>query len=312
MLDLHRCLGMPIRIAIIGLGKIARQSHVPALERSPQFRLVAGADPAGRDWALPLFPDCETLLSHYGHELDAVAICTPPQLRTPIACQCVEAGLHVLLEKPPGTSLGETQALLDLAGQRAVTVYFSWHSRMNTAVGLAHDFLQTLPPWCFEAIWRENPHDWHAGQDWIWQPGGMGVFDAGINALSILTALSDSRWLVGAAQLEYDGQQMPIAAVLHLKTLAGHSGVLNLDWRGKFPQRWAFRIATAKGDLELTGGGSTLEGALQHVGDTNGEYDRIYQKFHTLICRRQCELDYEPLRLVADAFLLASRAADTG
>jgi len=35
--------------------------------------------------------------------------------------------------------------------------------------------------------WCENVRQWHPGQDWLWRPGGFGVFDPGINALSIIT-----------------------------------------------------------------------------------------------------------------------------
>jgi D-galactose 1-dehydrogenase len=42
-------------------------------------------------------------------------------------------------------------------------------------------------------IWREDVRVWHPGQDWIWQPGGLGVFDPGINALSIITHILPAR-----------------------------------------------------------------------------------------------------------------------
>jgi D-galactose 1-dehydrogenase len=41
--------------------------------------------------------------------------------------------------------------------------------------------------------WREDVRKWHPGQDWVFEPGGMGVFDPGINALSILTISCPSR-----------------------------------------------------------------------------------------------------------------------
>ena len=39
------------------------------------------------------------------------------------------------------------------------------------------------------STWKEDVRQWHPGQTWIWEAGGFGVFDPGINALSILTTL---------------------------------------------------------------------------------------------------------------------------
>jgi hypothetical protein len=40
-----------------------------------------------------------------------------------------------------------------------------------------------------EIVWHEDVRKWHPGQQWIWEPGGFGVFDPGINALSIATRI---------------------------------------------------------------------------------------------------------------------------
>ena len=41
--------------------------------------------------------------------------------------------------------------------------------------------------------WRESVRKWHPGQEWVWEPGGFGVCDPGINALSIFTKICRSR-----------------------------------------------------------------------------------------------------------------------
>src|SRR5690242_12126194 len=99
------------RIGIVGLGKITEDQHVPVLRKNAAFEIVAVASQRGltvpgvrdafRDWRGMLgLPD-----------LDAVAICTPPQARHAVARAALEAGKHVLLEKPPTNTLGE---LVDL------------------------------------------------------------------------------------------------------------------------------------------------------------------------------------------------------
>src|SRR5215216_3073043 len=99
---------MPIRIAIIGYGKIAKDQHVPSIAADPRFELAAVVSPrAPSDQDVPLFPTQSAMLEAMGGGIDAVAICTPPTVRLPIAAEAFAAGLDVLVEKPPATTLGE-------------------------------------------------------------------------------------------------------------------------------------------------------------------------------------------------------------
>ena len=89
----------PIRIAIIGFGKIAADQHVPSIAGNPRFELVASSSRSGEGVAQTFTDWREMLRTMEG--LDAVAITTPPSVRHEIARECILAGLHVLLEKPP-------------------------------------------------------------------------------------------------------------------------------------------------------------------------------------------------------------------
>lgn len=104
------------RIAIIGFGKIAHTQHVPAILANPSFRLVAAVSPRDTvDLGIPLFTTLTALLAERDLSLDAVAICTPPDARHDIAVQCLDAGLHLLLEKPVASSLGRPPTSPDAA-----------------------------------------------------------------------------------------------------------------------------------------------------------------------------------------------------
>ncbi|MEA3066064.1 MAG: D-galactose 1-dehydrogenase, partial [Sphingomonadales bacterium] len=73
---------MPIRIAIVGYGKIAKDQHVPSIAADPRFELAAVVSPrAACAEEAPLFPTTEAMLEAMGGELDAVAVCTPPTVR---------------------------------------------------------------------------------------------------------------------------------------------------------------------------------------------------------------------------------------
>ena len=115
-----------------------------------------------------------------------MSLCTPPQARYDDARLALEAGRHVMLEKPPGATLSEVHDLIDLAARRDVTLFATWHSRHAAAVAVTRDWLGGQGRSAsLDIIWKEDVRHWHPGQDWIWQAGGLGVFDPGINALSV-------------------------------------------------------------------------------------------------------------------------------
>ena len=76
---------MTIRIAIVGLGKIARDQHLPAIEKDARFELAAVASRSAGVDGVPHFTDLAELLAS-DIAFDAVALCTPPQVRPTPAC----------------------------------------------------------------------------------------------------------------------------------------------------------------------------------------------------------------------------------
>ena len=112
-----------IKIALVGLGKIARDQHIPAMAADPAFELVAVASPHHRLSGLPNFSDLPALLREVP-DTAAVALCTPPQVRYDIARYALEHGLHVLLEKPPGVTVSTRKMAASVSGVR--TRWLSW------------------------------------------------------------------------------------------------------------------------------------------------------------------------------------------
>src|SRR6478609_6444758 len=131
----------PIRIAVVGLGKIARDQHLPALRANPAFALVATMCPFGaRAAEIPGFATLADLLAA-DLGVEAVAICTPPQVRHQLAAETLGHGLHVLLEKPPAATVSEATSLADLAAGAGVTIFAAWHSRFAAGVEPAREWL---------------------------------------------------------------------------------------------------------------------------------------------------------------------------
>ncbi|MCA3256323.1 MAG: Gfo/Idh/MocA family oxidoreductase [Alphaproteobacteria bacterium] len=301
---------MTIRIALIGFGKIAADQHVPAIAADPRFELVAVASQrgAGAAHAARIFTDHREMLAAMP-EIDAVAICTPPGPRTAIALDCLAAGKAVMLEKPPAATLSELARIEAAAAAPGAVAFATWHSRMAPAVAAARVALAGAEVTRLRIEWFEDVRCWHPGQDWVWQPGGFGVFDPGINALSIATALLPGQLAVRAATVEIPANRaMPIAAQL---TLAGSDRTAAFDWRARADEHWTIEIATAAGrTVRLTEGGAKLAIDGREVPiptDAPGEYPALYARFANLIAAGESDMDAAPFRLVADAFLLAER-----
>jgi D-galactose 1-dehydrogenase len=300
----------PIRVALIGLGKIARDQHQPAMAADPRFVLAAVVSRHAQQDGLPNFHTFEDLLAS-GVAFDAVALCTPPQVRHALARQALEAGKHVMLEKPPGATLSEVEDLRQVAEAGGVTLQATWHSRYAPAVAPARDWLADKTITAARIFWKEDVRVWHPGQDWIWEPGGLGVFDPGINALSIATAVLPRPFFLTSATLHVpENRQSPIAADLAFVDTAGVAITAVFDFLQTGPQSWDIEVDTDGGLLRLSHGGSRLwiDGDLVHE-QPEAEYPGLYARFVELIATGASDVDVTPLRHVADAFLLGRRVA---
>jgi D-galactose 1-dehydrogenase len=299
-----------IKIALIGLGKIARDQHIPALAANNDFELIAVASPHNKLSGVANYSDLAALLKEVP-EVGAVAICTTPQVRFDIARYALQHRLHVLLEKPPGMSVSEVIALADLAKQHGVALFASWHSRHACGVEPARAWLSERLIRRVSVSWKEDVRVWHPGQSWIWEPGGLGVFDPGINALSILTRIIPGTLALQSADLSFpENCATPIAARLLLREPGGAPVQVDLDFLQTGPQTWDIRIETDAGVLELSLGGKilTIDG---REAPTSGitEYADLYAHFAELVKDRRLDVDTAPLQLVADAFLCGRRVA---
>jgi D-galactose 1-dehydrogenase len=295
----------PIGLGIVGIGKIARDQHLPTIAASPDFALVAGATRHGELDKGPTYPTIEAMFeAHSG--IEAVSLCQPPQVRFDAALTAIAARKHVFLEKPPGATLSEVETLAAAARANGVTLFASWHSRYAPGVAVARDWLAARSVRAVSIEWKEDVRVWHPGQKWIWEAGGMGVFDPGINALSIATAILPPFHLIDGMLDVPSNCQAPIAASLRFATVNGAEVRAELDFLQTGPQTWDITVETDCGRLVLAKGGSELaiEGEPQYC-PPEAEYRGLYDRFAALIRAGESDVDVAPLRHVADAFLRA-------
>ena len=298
-----------IKIALVGLKKIARDQHMPALAANDAFELVAVASPHQKSSDLPSYKDLPALIQALP-DVSAVALCTPPQVRYEIARYALEQGLHVLLEKPPGVTVSEVAALTHLAQKKGVALFASWHSRHAGGVEPAREWLRKRKIGNITVTWKEDVRIWASRPDVDMDGRRLGRIRSGNQCAvhsdphrSPPAGAEGGRTFVSAQFGDADsGQSLAHRLVLH----SGARGIRrSADRPTDLEHR---RLKTHSGALRLSMGGKTLAIDGQEVPCASAaEYPDLYSHFADLVYSRRVDVDVAPLQLVADAFLCGRR-----
>lgn len=110
-----------LKIGVLGTGTIIRNAHIPALQGNPQVELVAAGNLrpeslkrlADRFQIPKIYTDFEQMAAD--PEIDAVINALPNYLHAPVSIQMLEAGKHVLCEKPMAMSVAEGEQMIAAA-----------------------------------------------------------------------------------------------------------------------------------------------------------------------------------------------------
>lgn len=306
---------MAFDIGLVGLGAIARKQHLPSIAKNGDFRLVAAASLAGEAEGVPVYGDHRAMLAAHP-EIAAVVICTPPTARLAIAAEVMATGRAVMLEKPPAATPGGLAYLAGVAAARGVALHTAWHSQYNAAVDLVREMLRGERIRRLHMVWKEDVHKWHPGQQWIWDAGGFGVFDAGINGVSILTKILDRPLFAVSAVLDVPvDAAVPVAARVVLSDGSGAAITGDFDWLWQGGDTREIVIETEEGRrIELLASAARLvvDGTVVHDAAHEGgrdEYAAIYRDFAELLAAGRSSVDGAPLQVVADIFLVGRAVA---
>jgi predicted dehydrogenase len=220
-------LAPPLRVAVAGLG-FGEKVHLPALRDCPATEAVALWHPraerleqACRQHGLGGSTDFGQLLAD--PDLDAVVIATPPEPRFALALQALEAGKHLLLEKPVALEAGQIEALHRLALERRLCVAVDFEYR---AVPPFQQLAQLLEqgvlgePWLGKLDWlMASRADGRRPWNWYSQAAsGGGVLGAlGTHAFDLLD------WLVGPGVL----RSARLATAIRERPLPGQGDALS-------------------------------------------------------------------------------------
>ena len=129
-----------VRVGVLGAGAWARGAHLPGYRRDPRCRVVAVADveidrarQAARDFDIPVaVADPRELIRR--DDIDLVDVCTPSQTHFELAWAALEAGKHVLCEKPVAYDYRDTRRARDLAKERGCKTKVGFTFRYSPAM----------------------------------------------------------------------------------------------------------------------------------------------------------------------------------
>ena len=215
---------LPLRAGILGTGTIATASggFLPGLrEMTAEVAVVAAADPVveraravAAEYAIPaVFPTLEAMLD--GADLDLVINLTPIPLHGATSRTILEAGKHLVVEKPIATTLAEADLLIELANAQGLKVVVAppdmlYQSYVDAKRLLAEGAIGRP---CFARVRGSNAGPaagaWPLDPTWFYQEGSGPLFDMGVYALHEITGL------LGPARrvVAYSGITEPVRVV---------------------------------------------------------------------------------------------------
>lgn len=190
-----------LRVAIIGTGAIARSQHLPAWTQIPDARVVALTDssPAALDLAADRFgisrreSDYRRVLDD--PQIDLVDICAPSALHGQIVLAALDAGKHVLCEKPLATFRNELSAILAAEKSSGKKLMCCQHMRFMSTIEQARELIAKHPLgqiYFARAQWlRRRRLPGRPGFTTRSLSGGGPLYDLGIHMLDLALWMMD-------------------------------------------------------------------------------------------------------------------------
>lgn len=296
--------GRRVRIGIVGTGVISQLTHLPILAERADVDLSAVADldeakakALAQRFGIPRVVDDGALLAD--EDIEGVVICAPSFLHEGIAAACLEAGKHVLVERPLALSAGGVRHLLEVSekAEKGVVLGMSHRYQPNVralrsaiADGTLGDISAVRVDWMNRAVRRPRT-GWRRR---ALESGGGALMDLGVPALDL------ALWVLGypalnrvSATTPGDGFDVEEEAHLHAITRDGVVLSMAASWRLHAPEdRHGLWVIGSEGGARLTPltvyqqvGGRTLNVTPRQPIPRGGEdvftngYRRLLDKF---------------------------------
>jgi UDP-N-acetylglucosamine 3-dehydrogenase len=236
-----------VKIGVIGSGSIASHRHLTEYAANESVEIVAvcdivkeRADEAARTYNAKSYTDYKELLAN--QEIDAVSVCTPNYLHAQVSIDALNAGKHVLCEKPMATSKTEAQGMIKAAGENQKKLMIAHNQRFVSSHVQAKELIESGEVgkiYSFRTVFgHAGPEAWSVDgtNSWFFKKekafiGAMG--DLGVHKTDLLRYLLGEEITEVAAFVETSakiGADVDDNAVCVLKTESGIIGTLAASW----------------------------------------------------------------------------------
>nr|WP_233711553.1 Gfo/Idh/MocA family oxidoreductase [Lederbergia citrisecunda] len=236
-----------MKVAVVGCGSIARYRHLPEYAANDQVELVAVCDivedrakEMAEQYGAKAYTDYKTMLAEA--EVDIVSVCTPNYLHASVSIDALNAGKHVLCEKPMATSEEDALAMIEAAKNNNKKLMIAHNQRFvpshvkarelieNGEIGKIYGFRT--------AFGHPGPEGWSIdGKDsWFFRKeeafiGAMG--DLGVHKTDLMRYLLGEEFVEVGAFVESGAKENSTVddnAVCVLKSESGIVGTLAASW----------------------------------------------------------------------------------
>ncbi len=244
----------PMRLAVIGCGAITETFYAPALGARPPWlksSVLVDPDPERRERLAGLVPDAHAAADHRAvlGDVDAAVVAVPAHLHHPIALDCIDAGVPLLIEKPLAETPAEAGDLVARAAAAGVAVGVNNTRRLYPANARARELVAAGAIGPLRRVWQEEggPFAWPTVSGYYFQPGRRGVlFDRGAHVLDLVCWwLGDTPAATGCRTDSYGGPETVAAAEMALGEARAE---VRLSWLTRLANR--FMIEGEDGRLE--------------------------------------------------------------
>lgn len=236
----------PVSFAVIGCGLIGRK-RVLALGKNPSLRYTCDLDAARAADLAKLAPGC-TAVTDYQVALNdprvqAVIVSTLNASLAPITLAAVQAGKHVLVEKPGALNAAQLRAIREAAVRTGARVRLGYNHRYHPALQKARELLDSgvLGPLMF--LRARYGHGGRRGYDREWRAdpalsGGGELIDQGVHLIDLAGwFMGDFPTVSGHAATYFWDMKVDDNAFLSLRTAGGQTAWLQVsctEWKNLF------------------------------------------------------------------------------
>ncbi len=236
-----------LKIGVIGCGSIAQHRHLPEYAANAQVEIVAVCDineerakKTAEKYGAAAYTSYEELVK--SGTVDAVSVCTPNYLHAPISIAALEAGLHVLCEKPMAIAQKEAEDMIAAANASGKKLMIAHNQRFVASHQKAKQLIESGEIgkiYSFRtAFGHPGPEGWSADgkESWFFQKekafiGAMG--DLGVHKTDLLRYVLGEEITEVGAFIETSAKSfadVDDTAVCVLKTESGVIGTLAASW----------------------------------------------------------------------------------